>query len=201
MSNFEHTEYVIYDTEFTAWEGSQARKWSEPWEEMELLQIGAVKVSLSDTGCEITESFNEFIKPVINPKLSEYITELTGITQALIDDNAVDLKSALSLFDQFCNNGRLMTLSWGNDHEILMRNAELQSLPSPSGLTKHIDLHPILLSIEGFDFKVVSGNLHKAVGVELSGNAHNALHDVRSIAVTLDWLIKNKRLKPEQIIA
>ena len=32
---------TIFDTEFTAWEGSQDRNWSEPWEAVELVEIGA----------------------------------------------------------------------------------------------------------------------------------------------------------------
>ena len=37
-------EFVLFDLEFTAWEGSLERGWSEPWEAREIIQIGAVRV-------------------------------------------------------------------------------------------------------------------------------------------------------------
>ena len=36
--------FIIFDTEFTAWKGSQERDWSGENEERELVQIGALKV-------------------------------------------------------------------------------------------------------------------------------------------------------------
>ena len=63
-------EFVVFDTEFTAWEGSMQRQWSEPWEHREIIQIAAVKVQASSTNVRITETFNELVLPVINPTLS-----------------------------------------------------------------------------------------------------------------------------------
>lgn len=37
-------EFIIFDTEYTAWEGSNERNWSEGWEEKELVKIAAMKV-------------------------------------------------------------------------------------------------------------------------------------------------------------
>ena len=36
------TEVVVFDTEFTAWQGSMERGWSGPGEHKEIVQIGAV---------------------------------------------------------------------------------------------------------------------------------------------------------------
>ena len=35
---------IIFDTEFTAWEGSLARNWNGPGEYREIIQIGAILV-------------------------------------------------------------------------------------------------------------------------------------------------------------
>ncbi len=183
--------HVIYDTEFTAWKGSQERGWSEPWEERELLQIAAVKVEIDESGCRIIESFNEFIRPVINPQLSDYIIHLTGITQELIDQNAIDLFSALKAFGHFCGDGRYLTASWGEDVEILKLNTALQNITMPTGLRRHVNLTPILHTVSDFNFQTYGGDLHKIVGVEVSGIVHNALHDVNSVAATLNFLLQN----------
>ncbi len=44
---------------------------------LEIIQIGAVKL---DNNLNTIDSFNRYIKPSIYAKVSEFITELTGIT-------------------------------------------------------------------------------------------------------------------------
>lgn len=194
------TVCVIYDTEFTAWQGSRERGWSEPWEFRELIQIAAVKVEADSNGCAIMASFNEFIKPLRNPQLSEYIVELTGITQDLIDQYAVDLQSGVALFHLFCDEGRCHTLSWGDDQKILAENAALQSIALPVGWDRHTDLSQHFHQIEGYDFHVCSGDLHKVLDLAVTGHAHNALHDVHSIAASLDFLIRKGLIDPATLL-
>ena len=38
-------EFIVYDLEWTAWEGSREHNWSKPGEQPEIYDIGAVKVS------------------------------------------------------------------------------------------------------------------------------------------------------------
>ncbi|GAB2687768.1 exonuclease domain-containing protein [Aliiglaciecola aliphaticivorans] len=96
-------ECVLFDKEFTAWHGSKQRNWSENWEHRELIQIAAVKIRMTRDSASILASFNELIRPTINPQLSDYITNLTGIEQAMIDEMGVDFASALKQFHLFCN--------------------------------------------------------------------------------------------------
>jgi len=70
-------EFIIFDTEFTSWKGSQERNWSGKNEYMELVQIGALKVKKGDNRLEIVEIFSIFVKPKINPILSQYFINLT----------------------------------------------------------------------------------------------------------------------------
>ena len=42
------------------------------------------------------------VKPTLNPQLSEYFTELTGISQAEVDEEGVGLAEALRQFELFC---------------------------------------------------------------------------------------------------
>ena len=41
-------QIIIFDTEFTAWEGSAQRNWSFDWEYREIIQIAAVKGLLNE---------------------------------------------------------------------------------------------------------------------------------------------------------
>ena len=79
MSN---KEAVIYDLEWTTWSGAIEREWSEKDEYREIIRIGAISIDL-DSLQEI-EALDVFVKPSVNPILSDYCTKLTDITDEQI---------------------------------------------------------------------------------------------------------------------
>ena len=68
---------VIFDLEWTAWEGSKERNWTGLGEKREIVQIGAIKLSYDDGLTEIG-MFDCYVKPQFSPILSDYFTNLTG---------------------------------------------------------------------------------------------------------------------------
>ena len=72
--------FAIMDLEWTSWEGAHQRQWSGPGEEMEIVQIGALKIKDDETLTE-TDSFDVLVTPRINPGLSDYFIQLTAITR------------------------------------------------------------------------------------------------------------------------
>ena len=188
-------EFVIYDTEFTAWAGSRERQWSEPWEHREIIQVAAVKVKSHNASLLIIECFNELVVPLINPQLSDYIMTLTGIDQPMLDNLGIDFPSVLRQFWQFCNNGFLPAFSWGNDAKILKENCELTQTPLPPFAQGLFDIKERLQQ-QNIDFPDThSGHLASSLGIPLVGKEHNALHDVKSIAAALQFWIDNADLK------
>jgi len=91
---------VVFDLEITAWPGSVARFWSGPGEHPEIIQIGAVKARTVG-GMTETGSMNRYVRPSINPVLSDYIIGLTGIRQSDIDDKGVPFTDAMKEFAAF----------------------------------------------------------------------------------------------------
>ena len=76
----------------------------------------------------IVDSLKITVKPTLNPELSEYLKDLTGITQQEVDSDGVSLAEALSQFYAFCGGGWanfLPTGSFGPDHEVLLENIGL----------------------------------------------------------------------------
>ena len=61
-------KYIVFDTEFTSWEGSMENNWSREGEHRELVQIGALKISDG----KIIDKLDILVKPQINPILSDY---------------------------------------------------------------------------------------------------------------------------------
>lgn len=192
--------FIIYDTEFTAWEGSMARRWSEPWEHRELIQLAALKIEVRNTGCQTLESFSRHIKPTINPSLSQYVMDLTGISQTLIDQNGVSFSAAIDDFAKFCQGDDVKLASWGNDQKVLAENADLNDITLDPKLLDHIDLSVPFRKLKQFNFQVCSGLLHKQVGLPMTGHIHNALHDVNSIVATLDFLLQENLININSLV-
>jgi inhibitor of KinA sporulation pathway (predicted exonuclease) len=189
-------QIVIFDTEFTAWEGSMQRKWSLDWEHREIIQIAAVKVEIGLTGVTVLSSFNTLVKPIINPTLSDYIIQLTGIEQHVLDDMGVDYQAALQQLYAFCSQGTLPCYSWGNDKNILIDNCLLNGIQMPDFSKGFYNLHAMAREVNIDGAHLCSGELANHLGLHLHGHIHNALYDVRSIALALDQWMEKGLLKP-----
>ena len=99
-------EVVILDLEWTAWEGSLARGWSEPWEFREVIAIGALRAGLKRF--ETRAEFEVFVRPVKNRVLSEYIVRLTGITDSLLSERGLAFADALERFVEFAGEASIV---------------------------------------------------------------------------------------------
>ncbi|WP_339720599.1 3'-5' exonuclease [uncultured Paraglaciecola sp.] len=189
-------QIIIFDTEFTAWEGSAQRNWSLDWEHREIIQIAAVKVALSLSGAQVISSFNTLVKPVINPNLSDYIIKLTGIEQHVLDDMGIDFQGALLQFHSFCSQGSLPCYSWGNDKRILIDNCLFNGIHMPDFTGNFYNLHNMARKAKLDGAHLCSGELASHLGLELHGHIHNALYDVRSIALALNQWVEKGALPP-----
>ena len=114
-------EFILMDTEFTAWEGSYQTGWSRPGEHRELLRLTAMRVGKSFT---VQGIFDQLCKPRINPKLSKYIIQLTGITQREVDALEKPTVDVIEDFFEFCSADSML-FCYGNDEKILQENLYL----------------------------------------------------------------------------
>lgn len=193
--------FILYDTEFTAWPGSQESNWSREGEYKEIIQLAALKVLFDGTGLQHRSSMNVLVRPTLNPVLSEYITELTGIHQNVIDDHGVDFDSCARQFFEFCEHGKIASFSWGPDQEVLKCNHQLNDLPWDYPTNAFHDLKAVLHHL-GLDYRnTPSGGLAEMVGVSLEGHIHNALYDVKSISAFLNSLLVSNKLKIDTLFA
>jgi inhibitor of KinA sporulation pathway (predicted exonuclease) len=175
---------VIFDLEFTAWEGSVASRWSRPGEYTEVVQIGAVKLA-ADSLKEL-DSFEMLVKPRINPKLSDYLVALTGITNERLEAFGVDFITAYRAFLDFVGDGAIW--AFGRDDLIFEGNLErygFKSLRVPS-YTNAIPW----FAANGVDLKGKHAcDVAEAVGAVFEGQKHDALDDARGVAAGFRHLI------------
>jgi inhibitor of KinA sporulation pathway (predicted exonuclease) len=191
---------VFFDIEWTSWEGAMANNFSESWQHREIIQIGAVRLDPIDSFCEVA-AFNQYVVPQVNSVLSDYIVELTGITQSKIELDGIPFNKALNLFADFTGNWCLPTYSWGHDWTVIKESCELYKVPIPDGICNNMhNLYKNFLSA-GLDVSgVTSGKLHSHFGLSLSSRAHNALHDVRSMAAVVAHLISADNHQFEKLL-
>ena len=179
---------VIFDLEWTAWEGSQERNWSGANEEREIIEIGAVKLDGTDGLKEIL-SCEYLVRPMRNPIVSNYFTELTGITQTLIDNEAMPFRDAITLFEGFVGYDGTQILSFSQDADVLHHNCDLNKLPCPFEKTQFHNVAPaIAAAADRAPGSFSTSELPAIFSFSPPENAHRALHDARCIAETLQIL-------------
>ena len=113
-----HKEAIIYDLECTTWAGASERHWSGKDEYREIIRIGAISIDL-DCLQEI-EALDVFVKPSINPILSDYCVKLTGITDEQIQAEGIALHEAIHKFVDFV--GKRNTFCCGYDILEILEN-------------------------------------------------------------------------------
>lgn len=182
----EQMEIIIFDTEYTAWEGNQERGWDGINEFKEIVQIGAVCIN-AETLAE--QSFiSLYIKPARNPILSEYFSNLTGIKQEIIETEGEGFLQAIIRFTNWVGDRPLY--SFGGDERELIENCLMLNIEFPMIKNNFYNAKKIFINA-GIDLtNFTSGTITEAFGVAPKEPAHNALHDARSIAEGLRLLKK-----------
>jgi len=180
------SEFVLFDLEWTSWEGFMHSNWQMPGKYREVVQIGAIKVG---DDLQEKDSFSAIIKPVKNPQLSDYVIHLTGITQDRVESEGRTLSEAVSDFLIF--NSELSLASWtAEDAGVLRSNCELLGLPAAIP-EESVNIKALLgpaLQERGIDpNNYNSGTLIEAFGKK-GGRAHDAVNDMRNLLEVLKIL-------------
>lgn len=175
----------VLDLEWTSWEGARQRRWQGPGEEMEIVQIGAITLT-DDAALAETAALDVLVTPSINPTLSDYFVHLTGITQARLDAEGVDFKTALDQLGRFFGAGVRAVWSYGTDHTVIQRNCALNGLAFPFDVGLFRNARALIERATGIDgSRVFSSGLPEAMGFPRPGIAHQGVDDCRCIAEAL----------------
>ncbi len=183
---------VIYDLEFTAWEGSMANRWSRPGEFAELVQIGAIRVNARTFAIE--SEMDVLVRPRINSTLSDYFTALTGITNQDITARGIDFVDAYSAFLEFTRD--YTTLAFGTDDRIFEDNIRLYGLQGLGTPPRFVNLRPWFNANGLPTAKLHSCDVGPALGVTFEGRQHNALADTRSLVAGVRVMFERGATNP-----
>jgi 3'-5' exoribonuclease 1 len=165
--------YIIFDLEASCWLGRP------PHGVNEIIEIGAVKVN--EYG-EVTDVFSKFVKPLVNPVLSDFCKKLTSITQQDIDKAKTypsvcqDFMDWIDLEEDYC------LVSWGKyDKEQLRSDCVLHKLEY-DWLDYHCNLKAAYKTLKRETHEQGLKKVVKNEGFEFTGIHHRAISDAENMA-------------------
>jgi 3'-5' exoribonuclease 1 len=160
--------FVIVDLEATCRESGMDRT------KMETIEIGAVEWP---SGRE----FQAFVRPVIEPELSGFCRELTGIRQTDVD-RAETFPAVFQAFLNWIGDVPFTFCSWGEyDRLQLIQDCERHDFPWPTALDNHLNIKRLFAERMAVKPCGMAPAL-KQLGMPLVGQHHRGIDDARNIA-------------------
>lgn len=165
--------YIVVDLEATCWEEKNRHQ-------NEIIEIGAVLIDENKT---VVSEFEQFVRPLKHPVLSDFCTSLTSITQTDVD-NAPLFFEAVEVFQQWIHKhgAYFLLCSWGYyDKRQLQDDCKLHGVPT-TWLENHINLKHQYAHIKKLRRSIGMKNALMSEGMELEGTHHRGIDDARNIA-------------------
>ncbi len=153
----------------------------------EIIEIGAVKIN--GYGEEIG-SFNKFVRPLVNQRLSPFCKELTGIEQQMVD-RAQRFPEVMDLFFDWAELDieDYLLISWGREDRTLLRNdCDLHDLDA-AWLDPHLNLKKAYQRLKGLKKPTGLQKTLTREGFEFDGQHHRAIDDaVNTVKIFVQYL-------------
>lgn len=173
---------ILIDIEATCWGKNEKHKGTPS----EIIELSAIAI---DDSFEILEVFSEFIKPMIEPKLSEFCVKLTGIKQQDIN-NSKCFNEVMSRFENWSLKFKdsYKFIAWGNYDQVLLRKNLLMNKDIYGNSYKYVSNKRFYNLQNKFEeiMYMSKGNcsLTKAlliIGDSFQGREHSGLNDVKNM--------------------
>ncbi len=179
--------YCIIDIECTCWDKGDPNKKLH-----EIIEIGAV---ILDENYNYIKEFTQFVKPLDNPILTEYCTDLTSITQADVDI-APTLREVITQLKEWMGSAEDITFcSWGYfDKEQLSDECYLNSIDYPFN-DKHINVKVRFSTIMQRKKRTGLQKALRILDIQFEGTPHRAIFDAKMTAQVFKVIMeKNEKI-------
>lgn len=166
--------YILFDLEATCWLGKP------PFGVNEIIEIGAVKIN---GYAEVEDYFMRFVRPEINPTLSDFCKKLTSISQENINKS----KTFLDVGEEFMDwigvgQEPYCLISWGKyDKSQLISDCTLHHMDT-EWLDHHVNLKPIYKKLRKLKDEPGLKKAIKMEGYEFTGVHHRAISDAENLS-------------------
>lgn len=167
-------KYIIFDLEASCWLGRP------PHGVNEIIEIGAVKVN--DYG-EVVSTFIRFVKPTINPTLSDFCKKLTSISQENVDKS----KTFPAIIQEFqdwigIDEESYVLISWGKYDKTQLHDDCILHKLDTEWLDHHYNLKPAYRALKNLKDEPGLKKAVKLEGFEFTGIHHRAISDAENLA-------------------
>lgn len=184
------SELIVIDLEATCDPSDDSLTRLEQCAIHEIIEFPAVRIS-RETLAEV-DYFHAFVRPTEHTELSKFCTELTGITQAQVDESAPlqeVLGQLMQWFDErglidALRDGRAVLVAHGLWDLLDMLPAECnrKGLPLPECMTVFADLQAVFSEAQGVGSGLGMLRMLERLGLEREGRHHSGLDDSRNLA-------------------
>ncbi len=141
------------------------------------------------------EILDVIVRPRLNPVLSPYLAELTGITNEEVRARGVDFVDAYRESVTFA--GGLPIIAYGRDELVLIDNLRLYGIENAPPLPPYINVIP-WMGEQGVDVRGLhSCDVGPMAGVPFTGRKHNARYDALSVVAGVGALIARGAPAPQ----
>lgn len=148
---------------------------------MEIIEIGAVWINPKG---EILDTFQSFVRPIVNRVLTPFCTELTAITQHQVD-GAMTFDQVAPLLQTFAmkhTSAESIWASWGNyDRAQFEHDSHRHKVENPVAHLPHANLKKLFAKQRKIKRVGMMAAL-QITGIEHAGKCHRALDDASNIA-------------------
>jgi DNA polymerase III epsilon subunit-like protein len=194
---------ILFDCEFLCLVDSPRRFWCGPQDpDPVIAQIGAVKLGL-EGDYPVLDTYRTHVRPIdrfgSRYALDPFFTELTGITEEIIEAEGLSLGEALLGLERFSEGARFW--SWGKDELNMVAISCFVAGIQPPIPASRFDNAVKLVIAAGMPQddinKTRSNTLADYYGIDHPPlRSHDALGDALSVAYAVQHLLRTGKLQP-----
>ena len=163
---------LVLDLELATWRGRPPKG-----QRRDIIEIGVATYNFHNGNVEKKESI--FIKPQ-NAEISDFCTELTGITQEQLDDVGITIEEAMRRLWKRYESNKRMWMSWGeNDRNYIRKECVDYGIQNPMHIG-YLDVRDLFIS--KYNYEPSLGIALQEVGLEFEGLEHSGVSDAYNTA-------------------
>jgi len=187
-----HDRILVVDLEATC-----ANDGSISAEDMETIEIGACWIASDGS---VLDRFQSFVCPIFNPRLTEFCTALTGISQDQVD-TAPRFPEAAALLHRFVLQYGTPTSNWASwgayDNKQIVRDSLRHGITAPIALP-HVNAKKLFAKAQRIGKEVGMAKACELTRLGIQGAHHRALDDALNVARLLPWVFGEKSIAQQK---
>ncbi|PJF43901.1 MAG: DNA polymerase III [Phototrophicales bacterium] len=176
---------VVIDIEATCWAGA-----TPVGQEHEIIEIGICTLDIK-TGERIDRE-SLLVKPT-KSKVSQFCTELTGLTQQDVDNGLRFDRACSILRKKFKTKSRIWASYGDYDRKMFEKQCAAHGVAYPFNGT-HINIKSLYAMLMGLEREISLSAVLSQLNIEFEGQPHRGIDDAWNEALILSHLIEKMRL-------